>query len=120
MELQHILKDIRKRKERGLLFIEHRYMQHFVKEWLRSKFELDRVDIINGATSIANRQRYVKNFQRHLEIDRGFDVMILSPKAAGVGLTLTAATHVIHLSRWWNHAVEEQCRRPHLSHRSET
>jgi hypothetical protein len=39
----------------------------------------------------------------------GFDVMLLSPKAGGVGLTLTAANHVIHLSRWWNPAVEDQC-----------
>jgi hypothetical protein len=39
---------------------------------------------------------------------RGFDIMILSPKAGGVGLTLTAANHVIHLSRWWNPAVEDQ------------
>jgi len=36
-------------------------------------------------------------------------VMLLSPKAGGVGLTLTAANHVIHLSRWWNPAVEDQC-----------
>jgi SNF2 family DNA or RNA helicase len=35
--------------------------------------------------------------------------MLLSPKAGGVGLTLTAANHVIHLSRWWNPAVEDQC-----------
>jgi SNF2 family DNA or RNA helicase len=35
--------------------------------------------------------------------------MILSPRAGGVGLTLTAANHVIHLSRWWNPAVEDQC-----------
>ena len=35
--------------------------------------------------------------------------MILSPRAGGVGLTFTAATHVIHLSRWWNQAVEDQC-----------
>ncbi|WP_408870166.1 helicase-related protein [Elioraea tepidiphila] len=39
----------------------------------------------------------------------GFDAMILSPRARVVGLTLTAATHVIHLSRWWNPAVEDQC-----------
>ena len=38
-----------------------------------------------------------------------FDVLILSPKAAGVGLTLTAATHVVHVTRWWNPAVEDQC-----------
>lgn len=36
-------------------------------------------------------------------------MLVLGPKAAGTGLTLTAATHVIHLSRWWNPAVEEQC-----------
>jgi SNF2 family DNA or RNA helicase len=39
----------------------------------------------------------------------GFDCMILSPKAGGVGLTLTSANHVIHLTRWWNPAVEDQC-----------
>ena len=50
-----------------------------------------------------------RRFNAILEIDGGFDILILSPRAAGVGLTLTAATHVIHLSRWWNPAVEEQC-----------
>jgi hypothetical protein len=35
--------------------------------------------------------------------------MLLSPKACGVGLTLTAANHVVHRSRWWNPAVEDQC-----------
>jgi Helicase conserved C-terminal domain len=51
----------------------------------------------------------VNRFQRHLDDDQGFDLLVLGPKAAGTGLTLTAATHVIHLSRWWNPAVEEQC-----------
>jgi hypothetical protein len=45
----------------------------------------------------------------HLQDDRGFDLLVLGPKAAGTGLTLNAATHVIHLSRWWNPAVEKQC-----------
>jgi SNF2 family DNA or RNA helicase len=35
--------------------------------------------------------------------------MLLSPRAGGVGLTLTRANHVIHLARWWNPAVEDQC-----------
>lgn len=35
--------------------------------------------------------------------------MLLSPRAGGVGLTLHAANHVVHLSRWWNPAVEDQC-----------
>src|SRR5699024_6073537 len=38
----------------------------------------------------------------------GFGVMILSPKAAGTGLTITGANHVIHYTRWWNPAVENQ------------
>ena len=84
-------------------------MQAFVAQWLRSEFALDPVRIVNGATTIARRKQYVTEFQRHLKSDDGFAVMILSPRAAGVGLTLTAATHVIHLSRWWNPAVEEQC-----------
>lgn len=84
-------------------------MQAFVAQWIRSEFGLDEVRIINGATTIARRRACVSAFQSHLESDGGFDILILSPRAAGVGLTLTAATHVIHLSRWWNPAVEEQC-----------
>lgn len=106
---KRILESIRERGERALIYTEDRRMQAFVAQWLRSEFGLDGVSIINGATSIAKRQRHVNRFQEHMETDGGFDVMILSPRAAGVGLTLTAATHVIHLSRWWNPAVEEQC-----------
>lgn len=106
---RNILERIHERRERALIFTEDRRMQAFVAQWIRSEFRLDRIRIINGATTIARRKQYVSEFQRHLEADDGFDVMILSPRAAGVGLTLTAATHVIHLSRWWNPAVEEQC-----------
>ena len=106
---RHILKTVRERGERALIYTEDRRMQAFVAQWLRSEFGLNGVSIINGATSIAKRQRHVRRFQEHMEADGGFGVMILSPRAAGVGLTLTAATHVIHLSRWWNPAVEEQC-----------
>lgn len=107
--VRRILSRVRDRGERVLIFTEHRRMQAFVAQWLRSEFGLDGVRIINGATTIAKRKAFVSEFQRHLEQDGGFDVLILSPRAAGVGLTLTAATHVVHLSRWWNPAVEEQC-----------
>ena len=40
---------------------------------------------------------------------KGFAALILSPRAAGVGLNIVAANHVIHLDRWWNPAVEDQC-----------
>jgi hypothetical protein len=84
-------------------------MQYRFIELARSELGLVRVDLINGDTPIPQRQAIVNRFQRHLSKDHGFDLLVLGPKAAGTGLTLTAATHVIHLSRWWNPAVEEQC-----------
>lgn len=104
-----ILRRIAAKGERALVFIEHREMQFRFAELLRHFFGLERIDIINGDTPIQRRQDIVNHFQRHLQGDQGFDVLILGPRAAGTGLTLTAATHVIHLSRWWNPAVEEQC-----------
>ena len=104
-----ILDSVKSRGERALVFIEHTRLQHRFAEVLRSRFGLSDVPIINGSTPVHQRMRLVRRFQRHLSHDEGFDVIILAPKAAGVGLTLTAATHVIHLSRWWNPAVEEQC-----------
>ena len=107
--VRRVLKRIHEHGERALIFTEDRRIQEFVAQWIRSEFGLNEVRVINGATTISKRKCYVAEFQRHVEIDNGFDAMILSPRAAGVGLTLTAATHVIHLSRWWNPAVEEQC-----------
>lgn len=92
-----------------MVFIEHRDMQFRFAEIVRHMFGLERIDVINGDTPIPRRQEIVNRFQRHLQSDGGFDMLILGPKSAGTGLTLTAATHVIHLSRWWNPAVEEQC-----------
>jgi len=62
--------------------------------------------VINGAIAGSDRQARVDRFQAGPD---EFDVMILSPQAGGVGLTLTRANHVIHLARWWNPAVEDQC-----------
>jgi hypothetical protein len=104
-----VLAAIARKRERVLVFIEHREMQYRFIELARAEFGLGRIDLINGDTPIRQRQAIVNRFQRHLEQDQGFDILVLGPKAAGVGLTLTAATHVIHLSRWWNPAVEEQC-----------
>ena len=104
-----ILDSIKISNERALVFIEHIQMQYRFVELLKSRYGLKSVDLINGNTPIKQRQSIVNHFQRHLKNDCGFDVLVLGPKAAGTGLTLTAATHVIHLSRWWNPAVEEQC-----------
>lgn len=104
-----ILRDVRARGEKALVFIEHVKMQYRFIELVKREFDLANVDLINGNTPIPARQEIVNRFQQHLKHDRGFDLLVLGPKAAGTGLTLTAATHVIHLSRWWNPAVEEQC-----------
>ena len=101
-----ILERIADRHEKALLFVEAREMQDFLIMTLRRRFRLpDDVLVINGAVSGGTRKARVDTFQER----RGFDVMVLSPRAGGVGLTLTAANHVIHLSRWWNPAVEDQC-----------
>jgi len=104
-----VLRSIRAKNERALVFIEHRQMQYRFIELAKAELGLKEIDLINGDTPIHHRQAIVNRFQQHLNVDGGFDLLVLGPKAAGTGLTLTAATHVIHLSRWWNPAVEEQC-----------
>lgn len=103
-----ILRRIAQAKERALVFIEHRQMQYRFVELVKAEFGLSQIDLINGDTPIKKRQTIVNRFQKY-GASPGFDLLVLGPKAAGTGLTLTSATHVIHLSRWWNPAVEEQC-----------
>jgi helicase-like protein len=104
-----VLDAIHRRGERALVFIEHLKLQYRFAELARLRFGLQEVPVVNGDTPIPKRQKTVDRFQRHLGRDEGFDLLVLGPRAAGTGLTLTAASHVIHLSRWWNPAVEEQC-----------
>ena len=100
------LDQIATKGEKALLFVESLQMQDFLIGEIRRRFRLpDDVLVVNGTVSGHVRKARVDMFQARV----GFDVMILSPRAGGVGLTLTAANHVIHLSRWWNPAVEDQC-----------
>ena len=105
-ETFRILDEVANLGEKALLFVEARWMQDFLVGALRRRFHLaENVLVISGDVAGDTRKTRADRFQ-----DRtGFDVMILSPRAGGVGLTLTAANHVIHLSRWWNPAVEDQC-----------
>ncbi|TKT05236.1 DEAD/DEAH box helicase [Streptomyces lasalocidi] len=61
------------------------------------------VDLLHGGTPVAERERMVDRFQ-----SGATPVLVLSLKAAGTGLNLTRAGHVVHFDRWWNPAVEEQ------------
>ncbi len=101
-----ILEEVRQMGEKALVFVESRDIQAFLMIALRQRFGLPAdVLLINGTVTGDDRKRRVDDFQER----DGFDVMVLSPRAGGVGLTLTQANHVIHLSRWWNPAVEDQC-----------
>ena len=102
-----ILDTIQKKGEKALIFLESQEMQPYLAHYLHSRYKLKSLPmLISGAVSGPKRQERVNAFQSS---ENGFDVIILSPRAGGVGLTLTAANHVIHLSRWWNPAVEDQC-----------
>jgi superfamily II DNA or RNA helicase len=101
-----VLDDISAKNEKALVFVEDLAMQERLAGLIQARFRLREPPLrINGAVPGPKRQAIVERFQANR--DR-FDVMILSPKAGGVGLTLTSANHVIHLSRWWNPAVEDQ------------
>lgn len=102
-----ILKEIRSRGEKAIVFVEDIAIHRVYAEAMATRFDLDHIPgRIDGSVTGDKRQKVVDDFQ---SAPRGFDMLVLSPRAAGVGLTITAANHVIHLSRWWNPAVEDQC-----------
>ncbi|MDB5540080.1 MAG: helicase, superfamily, partial [Devosia sp.] len=102
-----ILQNIKAAGEKTLVFIEDRAVQSAFAAVAAATLGLPaEPEIINGDVAGDQRQKVVDRFQSK---PPGFGLLILSPKAAGIGLTITAANHVIHLSRWWNPAVEDQC-----------
>ncbi|SFC95236.1 DEAD/DEAH box helicase [Bacillus sp. UNCCL81] len=96
-----IIHSVRQKGEKVLIFTEYIKMQSILRKCIRDEFNVKPM-IINGQTD--KRMDIVELFNQK----DGFDVMILSPKAAGTGLTITSANHVIHYTRWWNPAVENQ------------
>lgn len=96
-----LLHDIKNKGEKAIIFTEYRKMQAILKQAIINEFELNPA-IING--TIDRRQDIIDHFNQK----DGFDILILAPKAAGTGLTITSANHVIHYTRWWNPAVEIQ------------
>ena len=60
--------------------------------------------VLHGETAVKQRKEVVRRFQE----DEGVGFFVLSLKAGGAGLNLTAASHVVHFDRWWNPAVENQ------------
>ncbi len=95
--------DIAARQERVLVFTQFKEIIPHLCRVLEGCFGRKGL-ILHGAVPVKKRQELVKTFQ---EPD-GPPFFVLSLKAGGTGLTLTAASHVIHVDRWWNPAVENQ------------
>lgn len=101
LRLQDLLADIG--SERCLIFSQFAEMGEMLKVHLETRLGR-RVLFLHGGVPARKRTEMVEEFQA----PDGPEVMVLSLKAGGTGLNLTAANHVIHYDRWWNPAVENQ------------
>jgi superfamily II DNA or RNA helicase len=90
--------------DKALVFTQYREMGDRLVEHLRERLGVD-VVFLHGGTSKTARDAMVQRFQEEPKSAR---VFVLSLKAGGTGLNLTAASHVFHYDRWWNPAVEDQ------------
>jgi non-specific serine/threonine protein kinase len=101
--LGEICETIYEKRERVIVFTQFKEITTPLAEFLKSVFLHDGL-VLHGETPVAKRKDIVAKFQG----DEYVPFMVLSIKAGGVGLNLTAANHVIHFDRWWNPAVENQ------------
>lgn len=103
-----MVKELREEDERCLIFTQYIGMGEMLQQVLQQELG-EPVLYLNGSTSKTARDRMIDQFQsRTLPASEQPNVFILSIKAGGVGLNLTAANHVFHFDRWWNPAVENQ------------
>lgn len=101
--LAEICDIVRERRERMLVFTQFREMTEPLARYLSGFFGEDGL-ILHGGVPAGKRKELVDRFQG----EDWIPFMVLSVKAGGVGLNLTAANHVVHFDRWWNPAVENQ------------
>ena len=99
--LDQLLESARQAGEATLVFTQYVKMGELVVRHLAERGHS--IDMLHGGQSVKARQRLVDRFQTG-----ELDVLVLSLKAGGTGLNLTAATNVVHYDRWWNPAVEDQ------------
>ena len=101
--LAYLYEEIAERQEKVLIFTQYREMTVPIAAFLEERFGTPGL-VLHGGTPVAKRKMLVDQFQS----DTGLSFFVLSLKAGGTGLNLTAASHVIHFDRWWNPAVENQ------------
>ena len=101
--LVEICEEIASRQEKVLVFTQFREMTNPIHAILADVFGRSGL-VLHGGTAVGRRKQLVEAFQA----ETGPPFFVLSLKAGGTGLNLTAASHVIHFDRWWNPAVENQ------------
>jgi non-specific serine/threonine protein kinase len=101
--LVQLAEEMASRQEKVLVFTQFRELCDVLHHLLAKVYARNGL-VLHGSTPVKERQKLVKEFQG----DGGPPFFILSLKAGGTGLNLTAASHVIHFDRWWNPAVENQ------------
>ena len=101
--LRQIAEVVAARQEKMLVFTQFREITAPLETFLSGIFSRPGL-ILHGSIAVKNRKALVETFQE----DEGAPFFILSLKAGGSGLNLTAASHVVHFDRWWNPAVENQ------------
>ncbi len=101
--LAGIAEEIASRGEKALVFTQFRELTAGLSDFLAAVFGRSGL-VLHGGTPVGRRRRMIEDFQR----EDGPPFFVLSIKAGGTGLNLTAASHVILFDRWWNPAVESQ------------
>lgn len=101
--VEDVLESVLAEGEKALLFTQFREFGELIAPYLSERFGVP-IPFLHGGVTKKGRDAMVDRFQ---ESD-GPPLMLLSLKAGGTGLNLTAANHVVHLDRWWNPAVENQ------------
>ena len=102
-KLKEICENIYEKREKVLIFTQFKEMTEPLSDFLEQIFNKKGL-VLHGGTSVKKRSEMVELFNS----DEYIPYMVLSLKAGGVGLNLTAANHVIHFDRWWNPAIENQ------------
>ena len=101
--LREICETIYDKREKVLIFTQFKEITEPLCDFLEKIFNREGL-ILHGSVAVGKRKKIIEQFQSKSYVP----FMVLSLKAGGVGLNLTAANHVIHFDRWWNPAVENQ------------
>lgn len=102
--LEEILEEVVEEGQRALVFTQYAQMGALLTRRLGERLPAE-ILFLHGGTPRKSREAMIERFQ---DLKSKAAILVLSLKAGGTGLTLTAASHVVHFDRWWNPAVEAQ------------